>query len=157
MKITSKGRYAVTAMLDIAINSHLHPVRLQEISTRQAISLPYLEQLFAKLRKQQLVSSVRGPGGGYLIVPSLDQISIDDIIQAVDEDLDATKCQSQGNCQHGQQCLTHSLWCELSQSMRAFLANISLADLMNKQDVQQILMRQQGKQPLNLMPDLKAD
>lgn len=114
MKLTSKGRYAVTAMLDIALNSQRDeiemPITLAEISDRQQISLSYLEQLFAKLRRYGLVKSVRGPGGGYLLGMPIDQIAIGMIIAAVNENITATKCKGKGNCQGGITCLTHSLW-----------------------------------------------
>jgi Rrf2 family transcriptional regulator, iron-sulfur cluster assembly transcription factor len=146
MKLTSKSRYAVTAMLDIAIHSHLSPVKLQEISKRQTISLPYLEQIFPKLRNHNIVSSFRGPGGGYRLTKPLREITIGSIVQAVDEDVDATKCLGSGNCQHGEQCLTHSLWSDLTNNIQQFLDQITLHELMERQDVQEIRQRQKNLQ-----------
>ncbi|MEC9319800.1 MAG: Rrf2 family transcriptional regulator, partial [Pseudomonadota bacterium] len=114
MRLTSKGRYAVTAMLDVAMFAKQAPVPLADISDRQGISLSYLEQLFARLRKRGLVHSVRGPGGGYRLGRDADSISVGAVIDAVDESIDATKCQGKGNCHNGEQCLTHSLWEGLS-------------------------------------------
>lgn len=133
MKLTSKGRYAVTAMLDIALNSAQGPVTLSDISERQKISLSYLEQLFAKLRRKGLVRSVRGPGGGYQLSYDSDQISIGMIITAVNENIMATKCRGNANCQNGVQCLTHSLWEQLSERIEDFLNGITVAELVNAQ------------------------
>ena len=132
MRLTTKGRYAVTAMLDLALNAGEKPISLAEISTRQEISLSYLEQLFSRLRKQELVTSVRGPGGGYKLAGPANQIDIAEIIDAVDESIDATKCGRKGNCQNGIQCLTHHLWCDLSDQIHDFLTKISLGDLVTK-------------------------
>ncbi|RTR39418.1 Fe-S cluster assembly transcriptional regulator IscR [Shewanella canadensis] len=142
MKLTSKGRYAVTAMLDVAMHSTSGPVPLADISESQGISLSYLEQLFAKLRKHGLVSSVRGPGGGYRLGADAEEISVGMVVRAVDESVDATRCQGQGNCQSGTRCLTHSLWGDLSKQISDFLNGISLAGLMNKRDVQFISVKQ---------------
>jgi len=142
MKLTSKGRYAVTAMLDVTIHAAYGPVSLADISERQAISLSYLEQLFSKLRKNGLVISIRGPGGGYRLGRCSAQIAVADVISAVNESVDATKCQGKGNCQGGEQCLTHSLWQGLSQRIEEFLQNISLAELVAKNDVQTVSKRQ---------------
>ncbi|MEI6860595.1 MAG: Fe-S cluster assembly transcriptional regulator IscR [Shewanella sp.] len=142
MKLTSKGRYAVTAMLDVAMHSTSGPVPLADISERQEISLSYLEQLFAKLRKHGLVSSVRGPGGGYRLAANAEDISVGMVVRAVDESVDATRCRGQGNCHSGTLCLTHSLWGDLSKQISDFLNGISLAGLMNKRDVQFISVKQ---------------
>lgn len=142
MKLTSKGRYAVTAMLDVTIHAVSGPVSLADISERQAISLSYLEQLFSRLRKEGLVTSVRGPGGGYRLGKCSAEIAVADIISAVNENVDATKCSHKGNCQDGEQCLTHSLWEGLSQRIEGFLQNITLSDLVNKRDVQTVSDRQ---------------
>mgnify|MGYP003631424759 CR=1 FL=1 len=142
MKLTSKGRYAVTAMLDVTIHATYGPVSLADISERQAISLSYLEQLFSKLRKHGLVISIRGPGGGYRLGRCSAQITIADVISAVNENVDATKCEGRGNCQGGEQCLTHSLWEGLSQRIEEFLQNISLAELVAKNDVKTVSKRQ---------------
>ena len=144
MKLTSKGRYAVTAMLDVAIHAAAGPVPLADISERQGISLSYLEQLFSRLRKQGLVSSVRGPGGGYRLGKCSAQIAVADVISAVNESVDATRCSGQGNCQGGQQCLTHNLWEGLSQRIEDFLQNISLSELVEQRDVQSVSSRQDG-------------
>lgn len=156
MKLTSKGRYAVTAMLDIALNSQRDeiemPITLAEISDRQQISLSYLEQLFAKLRRYGLVKSVRGPGGGYLLGMPIDQIAIGMIIAAVNENITATKCKGKGNCQGGITCLTHSLWEQLSEEIEDFLNGITIADLVNKQNQRSALkkhLEQQSFQVVN--------
>lgn len=133
MKLTSKGRYAVTAMLDIAINQQKGAITLALISERQGISLSYLEQIFAKLKKAQLVSSARGPGGGYRLSRHPKEISVGQIIHAVDENLDASQCSGQQNCKGGQECLSHQLWCEVSQKIDEFLQGISLQDVLEKQ------------------------
>lgn len=142
MKLTSKGRYAVTAMLDVAIHSSDSPVPLADISERQGISLSYLEQLFAKLRKNGLVTSVRGPGGGYRLGDDANNISVGMVVRAVDESVDATRCQGKGNCQSGAKCLTHSLWGDLSKQISEFLNGISLASLMQERRVQHISLQQ---------------
>lgn len=129
MKLTSKGRYAVTAILDIALHGKLEPVSLADISERQAISLSYLEQLFGQLRREGIVNSVRGPGGGYQLGRAPEEISVEMIISAVNENIDATRCKGSGNCQKGSQCLTHSLWERLENQIEDFLGTISLAEL----------------------------
>ena len=130
MKLTTRGRYAVTAMLDLAINGGKRPVSLADISGRQEISLSYLEQLFAKLRREELVTSARGPGGWYRLARSGAEIFVAEIIDAVDESVDVTNCQGKGNCHHGETCLTHHLWEDLSGQIHDFLSQISLGDLM---------------------------
>lgn len=142
MKLTSKGRYAVTAMLDVALHSSNGPVPLADISERQEISLSYLEQLFSRLRKEQLVDSVRGPGGGYRLGREAAHISIGEVIRAVDETVDATRCQGQSDCQGGERCLTHSLWQDLSDRISQFLDAITLGELMAKGDVIEVAGRQ---------------
>ncbi|HBO37198.1 MAG TPA: Fe-S cluster assembly transcriptional regulator IscR [Pasteurellaceae bacterium] len=132
MKLTSKGRYAVTAILDIALNANDGPVTLSDISARQNISLSYLEQLFAKLRRHDLVKSVRGPGGGYQLGREASDISIGMIITAVNENIAVTKCLGRGNCKVGTECLTHSLWKDLSNRIEEFLNEITLAELVSK-------------------------
>ena len=129
MKLTTKGRYAVTAMLDLAIHSGAGPVKLAEISERQGISLSYLEQLFTRLRKEGLVSSTRGPGGGYALSRPSDEIAVADVILAVDENVDTTRCGGLGNCHNDERCLTHELWTELSDRIRGFLSEITLGQL----------------------------
>jgi len=154
MRLTTKGRYAVTAMLDLAIHADREPVTLSDISVRQDISLSYLEQLFARLRRSKLVQSVRGPGGGYRLGKATSQIAIVDIIDAVDESVDATRCHGRGNCQHGETCLTHYLWEELSQQIHDFLRGISLEDLMARQDVRRISSHQDERREL-IVKDLR--
>src|SRR3989338_7702620 len=126
MRLTTKGRYAVTAMLDLALHATQGPVSLADISERQGISISYLEQLFAKLRKNELVTSVRGPGGGYRLSRSPADLFVASIIDAVDEQVDATRCGGEGTCQDGGMCLTHYLWLDLSCQIHAFLSGISL-------------------------------
>jgi len=142
MRLTTKGRYAVTAMLDLTIHADDKPVSLSEISERQSISLSYLEQLFSRLRQSELVSSVRGPGGGYRLGRSSDDIYIAQIIEAVNESVDTTNCQGKGDCQGGEICLTHALWDELTAEIHNFLNGISLAHLMARRDVKNIAQRQ---------------
>lgn len=148
MRLTTKGRYAVTAMLDLALHKSEGPISLAGISQRQAISLSYLEQLFAKLRKSSLVISVRGPGGGYELERGADAIYIAQIVDAVNESVDTTKCQGKGDCQNGETCLTHSLWEDLSEQIHTFLEGISLADLVAKNEVQRISENQDKKHVL---------
>lgn len=137
MKLTSKGRYAVTATLDIALHNQQQAVSLAEISERQQISLSYLEQLFSKLRKHGIVASVRGPGGGYKLNLPPEEISVGMIINAVNENIQATKCLGHGNCKGGIQCLTHALWEELSGRIEEFLYDITLASLVKQQTQKQ--------------------
>lgn len=142
MKLTTKGRYAVTAMLDLALHSSPGPVSLSDIAGRQQISLSYLEQLFSKLRKNELVRSIRGPGGGYELNRATSAIHVTDIIRAVDEHVDATSCGGEHNCQDGVSCLTHHLWTDLNNEIHSFLDNISLESLMKRREVQSISKRQ---------------
>ena len=142
MRLTTKGRYAVTAMLDLTLHADNKPVSLSEISERQSISLSYLEQLFSRLRQYELVSSVRGPGGGYHLGRSSEDIYIAQIIEAVNESVDTTNCQGKGDCQGGEICLTHALWDELTAEIHNFLNGISLAHLMARRDVKNIAQRQ---------------
>lgn len=145
MRLTSKGRYAVTAMLDVALHSDSEPVPLADISERQDISLSYLEQLFSRLRRAGLVSSVRGPGGGYLLGMSMHDISVGMVIAAVNESVDATKCHGTEGCQGGIRCLTHSLWRDLSVRISDFLDDISLGELVQKNSIQQVATRQDAQ------------
>ena len=146
MKLTSKGRYAVTAMLDVAIHAADGPVSLADISERQAISLSYLEQLFSRLRKEGLVNSVRGPGGGYRLGRCSAEIAVADVINAVNENISATRCDGKGDCQDGEQCLTHTLWENLSTRIEEFLQNISLAELVEQKNIKVVSERQDDKQ-----------
>jgi len=133
MKLTTKGRFAVTAMLDVALHGHDGPVTLAGISERQKISLSYLEQLFGKLRRRALVESVRGPGGGYQLAREASKLSVADIISAVEEPLDSTQCGGRENCLENQRCMTHDLWEELNTTVYGFLSGVSLAQLVEKQ------------------------
>ena len=142
MRLTTKGRYAVTAMLDLAINGTNRPISLADISGRQDISLSYLEQLFAKLRRNDLVTSVRGPGGGYRLSRGGHEIFVAQIIDAVNETVDATGCGGTADCQQGEVCLTHHLWCDLSDQIHNFLSEISLFNLVERREVQNVAARQ---------------
>lgn len=150
MRLTTKGRYAVTAMLDLAINSLNQPVNLNDISERQAISLSYLEQLFSKLRKEQLVKSVRGPGGGYQLNGSSDDISVANIINAVNESMDVSRCEGRANCHDGKQCLTHNLWVDLSDRIHSFLDEITLGELIrqNKEQARELAVNKESERIL---------
>ncbi|MCP3698672.1 Fe-S cluster assembly transcriptional regulator IscR [Aliivibrio sp. S4TY2] len=149
MKLTSKGRYAVTAMLDVALHAQEGPVPLADISERQGISLSYLEQLFSRLRKAGLVASVRGPGGGYRLGLKPEEIAVGMVISAVDESVDATKCHGKEGCQGGTRCLTHTLWRDLSSRISSFLDGITLGELMIDNEVQQVSDRQNIDAALN--------
>ena len=148
MKLTTKGRYAVTAMLDLSLHGEDNPVSLAEISERQNISLSYLEQLFSKLRKNELVQSMRGPGGGYRLGRTPGEVSISDIISAVDENVDILRCRGESNCDKGdRRCLTHDLWMDLSKQIQNFLSDISLQDMKERGDVlAAAAMQQTGQQ-----------
>jgi len=136
MRLTTKGRYAVTAILDLALNCDDKPVNLSDISERQAISLSYLEQLFSKLRKCGVVKSVRGPGGGYLLNSPKDEITVAHIINAVNESIELSRCEGRANCHEGKQCLTHNLWVDLSTRINDFLDNISIGELIRQNQQQ---------------------
>ncbi|MBD3670862.1 MAG: Fe-S cluster assembly transcriptional regulator IscR [Gammaproteobacteria bacterium] len=142
MRLTTKGRYAVTAMLDLALHYSDGPITLADISGRQGISLSYLEQLFSKLRKHGLVDSARGPGGGYRLSRPADEIAVVEVITAVDEKVDATRCGGKGNCQGEERCLTHELWTDLSNQIYDFLDNIHLGDLVERRGVREVAERQ---------------
>lgn len=146
MRLTTKGRYAVTAMLDLAVHATDGPITLADISQRQGISLSYLEQLFSKLRKKELVASARGPGGGYRLSREAGEINVAEVIAAVDETVDATRCGGQGNCQNGEECLTHKLWMDLSDQLFQFLNGISLGQLVENRHVQDVASRQNERQ-----------
>ncbi len=138
MRLTTRGRYAVTAMLDLALHYEHGPVSLAEIAKRQGISQSYLEQLFARLRRNRLVDGLRGPGGGYKLGRPGDTISVADVIDAVNESVDATRCGGQRNCQDEHRCLTHDLWEDLSTQIRDFLSGVSLDQLVKRQSVQTV-------------------
>ena len=136
MRLTTKGRFAVTAMLDLALRQHKGPVTLAGISERQDISLSYLEQLFGKLRRAELVESIRGPGGGYCLARQPAAITVADIIIAVDEPLDATQCGGREDCHDSRRCMTHDLWIDLNRTIYAYLEGITLGSLMDRQRAQ---------------------
>lgn len=145
MRLTTRGRYAVTALLDLALqnNQQDSAVSLSDIAKRQSISISYLEQLFSKLRKRGLVTSIRGAAGGYYLAKPLDEIDVMSIISAVDESVNAMQCEGRGDCQDGAMCLTHDLWCALSTHIEQYLKNITLAQLLNMENVQSVSERQQ--------------
>lgn len=143
MRLSTKGRYAVTAMLDLAINGKRGPVTLADISVDQGISLSYLEQLFACLRRKQLVKGVRGPGGGYYLGRAASDITIADIICAVDEWVEFRRCKGNADCHDGQTCLTHSLWNDLSNQIFDFLNEITLAHLVERGEARNALLSEQ--------------
>jgi Rrf2 family iron-sulfur cluster assembly transcriptional regulator len=140
MRLTTKGRFAVTAMLDLALNEVDRPVTLAGISERQEISLSYLEQLFSRLRRNGLVKSVRGPGGGYRIAKRHADISVSDIITAVDEQIDATQCGGNENCHEDRRCMTHDLWSSLNVKILEYLSGVSLEDLVASQREGKVIM-----------------
>lgn len=142
MRLTTKGRYAVTAMLDIALHRQRGPISVVDIAERQGISAAYLEQLLARLKKAGLLTSVRGPGGGYRLEREMDLISVSSIITAVGDGVDATRCHGSGDCQDGHMCLTHDLWSDLSGEIDGFLTGISLADLVGRKEIQHVASRQ---------------
>ena len=142
MRLTTKGRYAVTAMLDLAYHSEKKPVTLTDIAKRQGISLSYLEQLFARLRRSGMVEGVRGPGGGYQLSRVADEISVADIIVAVDEPIDSTRCGGKGDCHNSQPCLTHDLWRGLSDQIHEYLSSITLQQVLQRKAVRQVAERQ---------------
>lgn len=142
LKLTSKGRYAVTAMLDLAFHNQSGPVTLSHISRRQDISLSYLEQLFTRLRRCKLVTSTRGPGGGYSLSRPADDIAVAEIIAAVDETMDTTRCSGANNCHEGTRCLTHELWDDLSQQIYQFLNEITLGKLVRENGIRDVAARQ---------------
>ncbi len=137
MRLTTKGRFAVTALLDLAMQRSSGPVKLAEISERQQISLSYLEQLFAKLRQRKLVDSVRGPGGGYCLAKNMEHVSVADIILAVDEPIDSTQCGGKENCHNDKKCMTHDLWKKLNELIFDHLGAVTLKQLVDDQRVTQ--------------------
>ena len=134
MRLTTKGRFAVTAMLDLAMHAQNGAVKLNDISERQNISLSYLEQLFGKLRRARLVDSIRGPGGGYVLAADAGQISIAQIITAAEDKLDATQCSSKANCHNGAPCLTHELWENLNRTINQYLSSVTLQSVLSQKD-----------------------
>ncbi|MEJ2213089.1 MAG: Fe-S cluster assembly transcriptional regulator IscR [Gammaproteobacteria bacterium] len=150
MKLTTKGRYAVTAMLDLALHNEKGPVTLADIADRQGISLSYLEQLFSRLRKQELVNSVRGPGGGYSLASPASELHVAQVISAVDEVVDATRCGGAGNCHNNERCLTHDLWHDLSDRIYEYLSDISLQDLVDRNGVESKKVKGNGSAEVKL-------
>lgn len=142
MKLSTKGRYAVIAMIDLALNDREAPVTLSDISESQGISLSYLEQLFSKLRKKKLVEGVRGPGGGYRLARMPNKISIAEIVTAVDESVDVTHCKGESNCKKGERCLTHQLWEDLSNQLYSFLDGIKLDQFVSHSEISEIASKQ---------------
>ncbi len=149
MRLSTKGRYAVTAMLDLAIHHGEGAVTLAEISTAQGISLSYLEQLFARLRKHGLVEGIRGPGGGYRLSHTPEDISIADIIEAIGEGIDVTLCAGNEDCQDGERCLTHELWQQLGYQIHEFLDSVTLAGFLERKQVNAIVERQLNRVTLS--------
>jgi len=145
MRLTTKGRFAVTAMVDLAMRQTRGPVTLAAISERQRISLSYLEQLFGKLRRHKLVTSVRGPGGGYNLARTPQSITVAEVISAVDEPLDATQCGGKENCHDDRRCMTHDLWATLNEKMHDYLSSVTLGDL---------IAHKQGK-PVSVIKDFR--
>lgn len=137
MRLTTKGRFAVTAMIDLGMHQQRGPVTLAGISERQKISLSYLEQLFGRLRRQGIVDSVRGPGGGYTMARPMTEITVADIIRAVDEPIDATQCGGMGNCRDDRECMTHELWTKLNEHIYRYLEGVDLASLVENQLMKQ--------------------
>lgn len=146
MRLTTKGRFAVTAMIDLALRDGEGPVTLAGISERQRISLSYLEQLFGKLRRHGLVESVRGPGGGYCLAKDTADVSVSDIIRAVDEPIDATQCGGRENCRDDQRCMTHELWTNLNARIFDYLSSVRLKDLVESQLVKSIAVMQDKRE-----------
>jgi Rrf2 family transcriptional regulator, iron-sulfur cluster assembly transcription factor len=145
MKLSTKGRYAVTAMMDLALHQEHGPVTLADISRCQGISLSYLEQLFARLRRHALVQGVRGPGGGYRLTRPATEISVAEIIVAVDESMDVTRCRGRQDCQSGSPCLVHDLWSDLSQQIHGFLRGITLGELAARPSVREVARAQDAR------------
>jgi Rrf2 family iron-sulfur cluster assembly transcriptional regulator len=150
MRLSTKGRYAVTAMLDLAIHHGQGAVTLADISEAQGISLSYLEQLFARLRKNGLVEGIRGPGGGYQLTRSPDTISVADVIDAIGEGVDVTLCGGNNDCQEGERCLTHELWQQLGGKIHDFLAGVTLTGFLEREGVNAVVMRQQRRVQVEL-------
>ena len=153
MRLTTKGRFAVTAMIDVALHGNPGPVTLAAVSERQKISLSYLEQLFGKLRRHGLVESVRGPGGGYHLGKPLEAVSVADIIVAVDEPIDSTQCGGQENCHDDRRCMTHDLWAALNDHILTFLQSVTLAELVQKQRQKQDVVVMQDHRPAPRVPE----
>ncbi|MEE8196145.1 MAG: Rrf2 family transcriptional regulator [Acidiferrobacterales bacterium] len=145
MRLSTKGRYAVTAMIDLALHDEVRPVALTDIAETQKISVSYLEQLFARLRKNRLVKGMRGPGGGYRLARPASEVTIAEIIAAVDEQIDMTRCAGKEDCQDGEKCLTHELWADLSKQLYDFLHAITLGQIVEWPAVQKVAVRQEAR------------
>ncbi|MBW8055781.1 MAG: Rrf2 family transcriptional regulator [Nitrospira sp.] len=145
MRLSTKGRYAVTAMIDLALHDEVRPVALTDIAETQKISVSYLEQLFARLRKNRLVKGMRGPGGGYRLARPASEVTIAEIIAAVDEQIDMTRCAGKEDCQDGEKCLTHELWADLSKQLYDFLHGITLGQIVQWPAVQKVAVRQEAR------------
>jgi Rrf2 family iron-sulfur cluster assembly transcriptional regulator len=156
MRLTTKGRFAVTAMIDVAMHSGNGPVTLAGVSERQKISLSYLEQLFGKLRRHGLVESVRGPGGGYNLARAADKVSVADVILAVDEPIDATQCGGKENCLDDKRCMTHELWANLNAHIFSFLRSVTLEQLVRAQDKSEVNVLQDHRAPAAKKPETAA-
>ena len=156
MRLTTKGRFAVTAMIDVAMHSGKGPVTLAGVSERQKISLSYLEQLFGKLRRHGLVESVRGPGGGYNLARPADNVSVADVILAVDEPIDATRCGGKENCLDDKRCMTHELWANLNAHIFSFLRSVTLEQLVRAQDKSEGSVLQDHRPPVAKKPEPAA-
>ena len=157
MRLTTKGRFAVTAMIDVAMQSTKGPATLAGVSERQKISLSYLEQLFGKLRRSGLVSSVRGPGGGYRLARSPEDVTVADVIVAVDEPLDATQCGGLENCRDDRRCMTHELWSSLNAHILTYLQSVTLAELVRQQQQKaEVVMLQDHRQPAAAAPAVRT-
>jgi len=150
MRLSTKGRYAVTAMMDLAIHHEEGAVTLADISEAQGISLSYLEQLFARLRKHGLVEGIRGPGGGYQLSRPPAEISVADVIDAIGEGVDATLCAGRIDCQDGERCLTHELWQQLGGKIHEFLESVTLASFLEREEVSKVIRRQQGRHQVDV-------
>jgi Rrf2 family transcriptional regulator, iron-sulfur cluster assembly transcription factor len=146
MRLTTKGRFAVTAMIDVAMYGSRGPVTLAAVSERQRISLSYLEQLFGKLRRHGLVDSVRGPGGGYNLSRPSDAVTVADVILAVDEPIDATQCGGRENCRDDRRCMTHDLWAGLNDHIFTYLHGVTLAQLVAQQKPSDVAVLQDHRQ-----------
>ncbi len=141
MRLSAKGRYTVTCLLDLALHANDGPVTLADIAERQGLSLSYVEQLFARLRQAGLVHGLRGPGGGYRLARGCDEITVAQVLVAVEETVDATACQGEHDCDRGEQCLTHELWSDLSGQIQGFLGGITLQMLMNSEGVSSLALQ----------------
>ena len=156
MRLTTKGRFAVTAMIDVAMHGTKGPVTLAAVSERQRISLSYLEQLFGKLRRNGLVDSVRGPGGGYTLARASSAVTVADIILAVDEPIDATQCGGRENCKDDRRCMTHDLWSGLNDHIFSYLHGVTLAQMVTQQKPAEVAVLQDHRLTQVVAPPCKS-